>query len=297
MCSARDWSGRWSRREGDVANVSIEVRGRSYRHRIDLSRDISLPQGKGAGSGGCSSLQTKFDPDIIDVQPGERAYFDVTLRADGSTQHYEFNDIYDPWKWLRDSRPWLLPLLLVASVLLTLTILLYVRPLWIISVYRALKLVQIDKISIPGMGPHLQSALRGVHGFLPFFVTRARTLDAWVKAHRRQIEEVWEPDTQPEKVQDGHHPSTLYVPLPIRISDLSSGELIQEPNASSIGALFSEKRAVVVIVGAGGAGGRRHWLDKLDDGPSKAGGPAAFLQTPEDSRYGLMRSWIRKAVR
>jgi hypothetical protein len=133
------------------------------------------------------------------------------------------------------------------------TVFMYVKPLWNLHIYRALKLVQIDKLSIPGVRPPLQLALKAFT-VLPLFITHPRTLDAWVDAHRREIGKGWGLDTQPDNARDGNQASSLYIPLPIRIGDPNSGETIQEPSASRIGALFSNERAVVEIVGAGGAG-------------------------------------------
>jgi photosystem II stability/assembly factor-like uncharacterized protein len=238
--------------DGNSTALQVDVAGRNHR-QFEIHRPgVALSPG-GPGSGNCNLSPTPFNPADIDVRPGEKAYFDVTFSADGSTQRYEYHEVYDPWYWFRKNWPWVAAVASALSVLAGFIVFLYVKPLWNIHVYRALKLAQIDKLSIPGIGPPLQFALK-VFTVLPLFVTHPRTLDAWVNAHRRKIGEAWGPDAQPENAQDGSHAPNLYVPLPIRIGSPNSGEMIQEPDASRIGSLFSSERAVVEIVGAGGAG-------------------------------------------
>ena len=239
--------------EGDNANASVEVSGRSYRHRSDPSRDTLLTQQGQPRSDSCGFHQMKFDPDIVDVRPGESAYFDITFMTSRLTQHYTFNGVYEPWKWFRDYWPWLAAITLILSVVTTLFGLLHVKPLWIIYIYRALKLAQIDKLSIPGLGPHLRFALK-VFTLLPYFVAHPRVLGAWVNANRGKLAAAWDPNTPPENPQGGSHANTLYIPLPMRVGNSNSGEIIHEPNASWVATLFSGPRAVVEIVGPGGAG-------------------------------------------
>ena len=238
--------------DGNSTALRAEVTGRNLRQYENHRASFELSP-SGPGSSSCSLSPTTFNPADIDVRPGESGYFDVVLTADGSVQSYQFHDVYDPWYWFRKHWPALIGISLALSALSVFTILFYVKPLWNLNIYRALKLSQIDKLSIPGLGPPLQLALK-VFTVLPFFITRPRTLDAWVNAHMRKVGQDWDLNTQPENEQDGLQASSQYIPLPIRIENPNSGEIIQEPNANNIGALFSDGRAVVEIVGAGGAG-------------------------------------------
>jgi hypothetical protein len=232
----------------------------------------------------CSLEATQIDPDVIDVRPGQNAYFDIAFLASGIERKYEFDAVYDPWYWFRENWPWLVGISFVLSLLSIFTTFLYVQPLWNIKIYRTLKLAQIDKLSIPGVGPTLQVALK-TFTVLPWFVIHTRTLDAWVNAHRKDIEKGWGLDTRFDNARSQDPASSVYVPLPIRIADENSGPTIQEPSAIEIGALFDSKRSLFVIVGAGGAG-KTTLAQQIGRWALESGRPGGFPGHP------MMPVWV-----
>ena len=272
--------------DGNSTALRAEVTGRNLRQYENHRASFELSP-SGPGSSSCSLSPTTFNPADIDVRPGESGYFDIVLTADGSVQSYQFHDVYDPWYWFRKHWPALIGISLALSALSVFTILFYVKPLWNLNIYRALKLSQIDKLSIPGLGPPLQLALK-VFTVLPFFITRPRTLDAWVNAHMRKVGQDWDLNTQPENEQDGLQASSQYIPLPIRVETQTLARLSKNPTRiTSARCSPTGGRWLRSLVPAEPV--RQHWLDKLEDGPLKVDAPAAFLDTP-GCRCGSMRS-------
>jgi hypothetical protein len=88
---------------------------------------------------------------------------------------------------------------------------------------------------------------------LPWFVTHPRTLAAWVAANREAAAKAWRASSGQFNIPDSKV-SLGYVELPIRIRDGISDRRLQVPNPQDLEPLFSNKRAVVQIIGPGGIG-------------------------------------------
>ena len=192
----------------------------------------------------CRIDNSTLHPEIKGSALVPTLHFSIMVSRNGGEDTYNFAAPYNPWAIFTD-HPWIVS---AAGIILILTviptILLLVRPLWNIRLYRALKLHQIEKIDLPGVGGFLQLVMRLVT-VLPWFITTRRSLDAWVRENRETVMGSWVQDTS----QDG-----IYVPLPIRRGDPLSGEQILQPGASDIRAAMAAPRATIQIVGPGGAG-------------------------------------------
>jgi photosystem II stability/assembly factor-like uncharacterized protein len=199
-----------------------------------------------------SSLHPEYKADST-VVPVVHCF--ITVRYDGAKQTYDDSILYYPFSFFDH------PLIATAvGVILFLIVipstLLFVRPLWNVALYRTLKLVQIEKIDIPGIGSLLKPALHIVT-VLPWFVQRRRTLDAWVLKNRATILKAWNKELESEggtpADSEGDN-GQFYVPLPIRKGNPRSGEQILQPSASNIRVMVTQNRATIQIIGPGGAG-------------------------------------------
>jgi photosystem II stability/assembly factor-like uncharacterized protein len=207
----------------------------------------------------CTFDAVPFIPDDLEVRSGDELYFDLTVETGEDYESYEFHAPYDPWRWFNDHRK---PLGAVAAIVIVFTALftlLFVQPLWNLRLYLALKQPLIDKLfAIPLAGPVLELIFNLCTFGLPWFVAHSRTLDAWVAEHRSAIERRWGEETLPARAAASDQQRTIeatpYVPLPLSIGDPSAGTLISQPTSDDISKLFSEKRTVIQVIGAGGAG-------------------------------------------
>jgi photosystem II stability/assembly factor-like uncharacterized protein len=199
------------------------------------------------------SIQTEE----LHLNVARKIHFLISVQRQGGADTYEFTTIYDPWAILREHprRAVLASAILVLAVLPTL--LLFVRPLWNVQIYRFLKLNRIEKIDIPGVGDFVQIVLRLVT-VLPWFVRRSRTLDSWIEKHRAEIQLAWDAEARvpvPEPLDPAVSSSQpIFVPLPLRIGNPMSGSLVEQPDAAALRKLVKPPRATLQIVGPGGAG-------------------------------------------
>jgi RecA/RadA recombinase len=149
---------------------------------------------------------------------------------------------YTSWDW-KEHLKWLAPTVIVGFLLLTFTALLYLRPLLLLALYRWIRIYQLVD-HLPLAGP-----IKSVLGLtlLPLYVRHPRTLDAWVRRHADRFQRRFEAE---ETVRQ----AGSYVPLPVRVGEAQAGVLIEKPDPESIGPFFSPRRALVELVGPGGAG-------------------------------------------
>ena len=143
----------------------------------------------------------------------------------------------------------------VVLVLGCLTLILFMRPIWNLKLYRLLKLDKIGDISIPGIGDLLKAVLRTL-AVLPWYAKHPRTLDAWIQHNREALATSWSNDVPQTRSTEGRNPeiSAAYVQLPVRIGGPSAGSLLQQPTAEDFTRLLAECRCQLQIVGPGGAG-------------------------------------------
>jgi photosystem II stability/assembly factor-like uncharacterized protein len=206
---------------------------------------------------GVDQWACSFQPSALNLEVDRKAHFLIDVQHEGGVDTYEFTTIYDPWGVVRQNRGRVALGVVVLALIVFLFVLLRVRPLWNLRIYRFLKLSRIEKINIPGTGDVPQVLLRLVT-VLPWFVRHPRTLDAWVEKHRDAIRQAWNAqagagmpqpfDSQPR----GSQP--IYVALPIRIGDPVSGSWVEKPRAEDIRKLVKQTRSTMQIIGPGGAG-------------------------------------------
>ena len=195
-----------------------------------------------------------FNAKDIDVESGTDAHFQIRLEQRGYKTTYDVDLTYDRYRFFRDVWVATLVVASVGALLATLTSLLLTRPLWILLLYRKLKVYNfVEQIEVPGVGKLLQFILKFT--VLPWFVTHPRTLRAWVRANRNQGAAAWAislktPATMQRERADVDVP---YVALPVEVKDVSS-RLLNQPAAEDFESLFHGGRSVVQIVGPGGGG-------------------------------------------
>jgi photosystem II stability/assembly factor-like uncharacterized protein len=270
--------------------LNLKVTGRNwYKFKNDKPGfDVLVPKQPGI----CGSLNIPINIGDLEMGAGEVAYFNLLWTAGDDATVYHFDQRYDPWYWFRENEKPLSISAVVLGVITTFAVFLGVRPLWNLRIYQAVKLAQInDKLStFPVLAP-LQLLFK-TFTILPWFVAHPRTLDAWVRSQSDLIEQKWGLETLPAKAGDSllrTIESTSYIPLPLRIGDPQSGEVISQPSASTIGSLFSAKRTVIEVIGPGGAG-KTTLARQFGKWALQGGRPGGF------SRHAMIPVWIDEDV-
>jgi photosystem II stability/assembly factor-like uncharacterized protein len=195
-----------------------------------------------------------FNPKELDVQAGTDIHLQIALRSEGHEASYEVDLPYDPYRFFADHWVATAIVAFVTTLITILILLLIARPLWIVYLYRKLKLYNlVEQIDIPGVGKLLQFLLKFT--LLPWFVNHPRTLRAWAKANRSKAAAAWAaafetPVAVLGQTVEQHVP---YVALPVQLRDVSVRTLSQ-PTAKDFEILFQGPRNVVQIVGPGGCG-------------------------------------------
>jgi hypothetical protein len=187
-----------------------------------------------------------FQASALDLESNQKVHFLIDVEREGGLDTYEFKTLYDPWGVIRQNRGWFVLGAVVIVLTVFPTLLLLVRPLWNLQIYRFLKLNRIERIDIPVMGNVAQVVLRLVT-VLPWFVRHPRTLDAWVEKHREAMQQAW-------SAEMGSSVPPIYVPLPIRIGNPVSGTWVEKPGTENIRNLVKQPRSTMQIIGPGGAG-------------------------------------------
>ena len=225
------------------------------------------------------------DPWVFDFHPadygfaaGDQGYLAIELRQGDYKYDYGVLLWYDPYRSFREHWFAWMALALAGGLVAALSVLLFARPLWILHIYRRLKIYSvIEQIKIPGIGETLQFVLNLT--VLPWFVTHRRTLDAWVAANRDTAAKAWDtnfklPFTDDRELRKLDVP---YVALPLQIEDAVPARLLPQPTTGELEQLLQGQRAVVEIIGPGGSG--KTTLARQIGGLALAGGkPGGFKQ-------------------
>ncbi len=132
------------------------------------------------------------------------------------------------------------PLLGAAACCAAWTVLLVLRPLWLLWVNDTLR--RLPHLTLPGPLGGVQVSLRGLLLLGPFAGHR-RVLDAWVARHAEALRAAY-------AAQAAVHERPVYVPAPV----LLDGRVIALPTAADLGQVFGPRRGCLLIAGEGGAG-------------------------------------------
>jgi hypothetical protein len=142
-------------------------------------------------------------------------------------------------------RGWLAVGAVPLSVFVLLTLLLFTKPLWLLTIHRKLAIYDlVAQLPFKSLSFGLQVLLKIT--LIPLFVHNRRTLDAWVEHHAGAIRHRFE-------AQSTVAAHEVYVALPVSL-DHASATLIPEPSPAEFRMLLSAKRSVIEIIGPGGSG-------------------------------------------
>jgi HEAT repeat protein len=141
-------------------------------------------------------------------------------------------------------RPWFLVLagvvLYVSVLLLVWSILLRLRPLWLLRINDALR--SFPRVVLPGPLGGVELSLRGLL-LVGFFHYHRRVLDAWVGRHAGPFRASFEAR---RTVKD----RAVYVPMPV----ILDGQVVACLTVAPLGKVFAGKRGCLLIWGEGGSG-------------------------------------------
>jgi photosystem II stability/assembly factor-like uncharacterized protein len=223
-----------------------------------------------------------WNPADYGVREGSKIRYQITLRSpEGLTYTQEFgSNVYRPW-WSRQgtgTRVVVIVVALVVAYLLSCFALLGMNPLGLLWLSDHLELRSILELAPKNpFSPFLAAVFTATA--LPYFVCHARTRRAWIAQYRRgargfhdlqaPVREAFiaEPDSLDawiERRQDGARTAferiqsvaqrRVYIGLPLRIANAEEGRRFAEPKAADLAPLLEPPRAVLAILGEGGAG-------------------------------------------
>ncbi len=217
----------------------------NHRDRYADPRD-NLPQSRIVRSPPNSNVwQVDFDPANVGVKSGESIHMVLTLMQGNSTQAYGPVVFTYQSFWYRH-RQWLLPSMLIASVLLCFAFLLLFYPLGVLRLYQRLPLYELlDQVPAGSLGSPLKLLAKAT--VLPFLITNERVLDAWVNKHASSA-------SQHFAAYESFKARAVYLTLPVSVGDLDRGVIVTDPHPSVFRHVFAARPSVVDICGSGGSG-------------------------------------------
>ena len=195
-----------------------------------------------------------FNPTDIDVTAGTNAHLQIELVQGTYKTFYDVTLPFDRYRFMKDHLTPTLVIFSIGVLVAALTLLLFIQPLWILYLYRKLKIYSlIEQVDVPVIGNLLQFLLKLL--ILPWFATHPRTLRAWVLANRSNAQAAWEASLNVPAATQGHNVDldVPYVALPVELKDVSL-RLLNQPSANDFETLLEGGRSVVQIVGPGGSG-------------------------------------------
>lgn len=183
------------------------------------------------------------------IQPGQELHLKMLLEGPDFSLNYPSTNSDDiAISYQPDSLPrYLILIIAYCCIALSLVFLYWLRPLWLLSLYRRLGIFEVaQKLSIPGLSDGILMLLK-VAVLLPWFITRPRVLDAWIKKNLEAFEKVFEQKEAVEQLQ--------YYPLPLRrLAKYKSQEIISNPGPGDFISDFSTHHVLLQIIGDGGSG-------------------------------------------
>jgi hypothetical protein len=210
---------------------------------VDLPTQVTPPEE------GENQWKSSFDLSSLSPQPGESFNLQLCFSQGTFSRCIPLPQLtVVPWIDFNKNKKWIVPLGVMAFALVFLTVLLIVRPLRILTLYRKAVIYDlIEKSSIPGAG--IVKLLLSLT-LLPTFAFHRRTLDAWIDEHRDAFRNRWNKDLAAAAIIQS---SSAYVPLPVEFQSVTTNYLVMEPSAENLGRLLAGPNAIT-IVGPGGIG-------------------------------------------
>ena len=242
---------------------------------VGLTAPIELPAEVSPPHTGSDNWVVGFDLSSLTPHPGESFTMQTCLTQGKYSRCFPMPELtVEPWVDFSKNKYWIIPAAILISVLTILTALLFIRPLYILALYRQTIIFDlIEGASFPGSSV-FKVLLRVT--LLPYFAFHRRTLDAWIKKHRNSFESRWNTEEAPSEPSQHNSKAKqlesdidtrnqkepriassnrgdVYIPLPIELRMAGSNQLVPEPSASGLGCLFDQP-VVVQIWGPGGIG-------------------------------------------
>ncbi len=218
-------------------------------HEMDRTTPVEIPAEVGPTEPGTNLRNVSFDLGQLNPHAGEAFELELCLHQGAYSRCIPLPRMTAvPWLDFAKNKNWLVPLLSICAITLLLETLLFLQPLWILSVYRRAYVYDfLEKTSIPGAAI-IKFLLQGT--LVPWFAFHHRTLAAWTAAHRLAFLNQWGKDLSRTSA------TTIdrsYVPLPVEVRSAFFSKLLAEPSQRSVAFLF-EQGSITEIVGPGGIG-------------------------------------------
>ena len=244
--------------------------------------NITIPDGLATNEIGV--CETLWNPKDYSVSEGTDLYYRVTLQdSAGLTFAHEILDksfTYRPWF---ASRPtWVQALLIAPSVIgayvLACWLLVLLFPLALLWLHNRVPVVQLADLIPSKPAATVVKAVVSATGF-PYFLKRSRVRRVWVERYRQKRQSLRDlpPSIQTAYLQhpdvldawverradqakegldriESVHQRRVYIDLPVRVGRREEGRQLVAPKQAGLRMLLDKPRAVLVIIGEGGAG-------------------------------------------
>ncbi len=224
-----------------AAECRVEVRGANLSDANDNSRYKTLAQPTREADG--RIWRTTLKPQTeLNVHPGEN--FFVTVRLSGAmfAMSYPLANERLRLGYLVNYTPYYV-IGALAGLVAVLVLVFWLRPLWILSLYRQARLFElVRKIPVPGLADALQT-LDSVL-IVPWLMRQPRVLDAWLARQQSRWESLFRNEEAVQRLR--------YYPLPLERHP--AGERIANPAPQCFHNDFRAYRTLMQIVGPGGSG-------------------------------------------
>jgi photosystem II stability/assembly factor-like uncharacterized protein len=138
---------------------------------------------------------------------------------------------------------WLIYVSIAALYYALLLLIWLINPLLFLKIYNIRNSIK----ELASLKPPFDQILIALDIFIPMWplAHKGRVLDAWIKANK---------DILVQQFRESIGNRSDYIPMPIRVIDPSTDQLINEPNADFCTQLFHRQRTIVQLIGQGGAG-------------------------------------------
>lgn len=206
--------------------------------------------------GADGTLSTLLPLDVenaLGLSPGQSGVFKIRITCNDRLFTYPIYDdvaefTYLPW--YEELWPWLVAPAYFLGVGVFLLGLFWLQPVWLLGLWRLTgNPGPAGQLKIPGLGTSVADLFQVLNlWLLPWLALRPRVLDTYLIAYQDK----WK--TQGFESNNTVLNSSGYVPLPCRLDNAASGELIQEPSPELLKRLLVATAYWVEVVGQGGAG-------------------------------------------